>query len=97
MHRLIESAWFSYCEWRNPTFNLRGVENNEAERGKPRHEPPLRFVPNKSLDNEDGEDKYNKLITAELNQKTTIKVVPYVFIDVESYLGYQKQHMYILD
>jgi len=74
-----------------------GLKNNEAERGKPRHEPPLRFVPNKSLDNEDGEDEYNKSITVELNLKTTMKVVPYAFIDVESFLGYQKQHMYILD
>ena len=40
---------------------------NEAERGKPRHEPPLRFVPIKSLDNEDGEDEYNKSVTVELN------------------------------
>ena len=74
-----------------------GLKNNEAERGKPRHEPPLRFVPNKSLDNEDGEDEYNKSITVELNLKTTMKVVPYAFIDVESFLGYQKQHMSILD
>ena len=26
-----------------------------------------------------------------------MKVVPYTFINVESFLGYQKQHMYILD
>ena len=73
--------------------NPRGVENNEAEHGKPRHEPPLRFIPNKSLDNEDGEDKYNKSITIELNQKTTMKVVTYASIDAKNFLGYQKQHM----
>ena len=65
-----------------------GLKNNKAERGKPRHEPPLRFVPNKSLDKEDGEDEYNKSITVELNQKTTMKVVTYVFIYVEIFLGY---------
>ena len=65
-----------------------GLKNNKAERGKPRHKPPLCFVPNKSLDNEDGEDEYNKSITVELNLKTTMKVVPYAFIDVESFLGY---------
>ena len=74
-----------------------GLKNSEAERGKPRHEPPLCFVPNKSLDTKDGEDKYNKLITVELNKKTTMKVAPYIFINNESFLAYQKQHMYILD
>ena len=73
-----------------------GLKDAEAERGKPRHVPPLRFVPSKSLDTEDGEDDYNKSITVELTNKTTMKVVPYTFLDVESFLGYQKQFQYIL-
>ena len=74
-----------------------GLKNNEAERGKPRHEPPLRFAPSKSVQPDDGEDTNSKTITVELGQKTTMKVVPYVFVDVESFLAYQKQHTYILD
>ena len=74
-----------------------GLRNNEAERGKPRHDPPLCFAPTKSLQICDGEDTKNKSITIEMGQKTTMKVIPYVFIDVESFLGYQKQHTYILD
>ena len=73
-----------------------GLKDAEAERGKPRHVPPLRFVPAKPPENEDGEDDYNKSITVELTNKTTMKVVPYTFLDVESFLGYQKQFQYIL-
>jgi len=67
---------------------FKGLKDNEVERGKPRHEPPLRFVPSKSLDTEGREDEYNKSITVELNQKTTIKVVTYTFINIKSFLGY---------
>ena len=74
-----------------------GLKHNEAERGKPRHEPPLRFAPNKSPEYDDGDDTKSKSITVELNQKTTMKVIPYSFVNVESFLGYQKQHVYILD
>ena len=73
------------------------MKANEVEHGKPRHKPPVCFVPNKFLETEDGKDEYNKLITVELDQKTTMKVIPYTFINVESFLGYQKVHMYILD
>ena len=73
-----------------------GMKHNEAERGKPRHDPPLRFVPTKKPDSEEGDESYNQTITVELNLKTTQKVVPYTFVDVESFLGYQKQHEYIL-
>jgi len=62
-----------------------------------RHKPPFPAVPNKSLDTEGTEDEHNKSITAELNQKTIKKVVPYTFSNVKSSLGYQKQHIYILD
>jgi len=74
-----------------------GLRNNEAERSKPRHDPPLRFVPVKSLAKEDGVDEDDKSITVELCNKTTLKVVPYSFVDVESFLNYQKKHAYILD
>jgi hypothetical protein len=74
----------------------KGLKHNKAERGKPRHEPPLRFAPNKSLENDDGDDTNRKLITVELNQKTTMKVISYLFVNIESFLGYQKQHVYIL-
>jgi hypothetical protein len=74
-----------------------GLRNNEAERSKPRHDPPLRFVPVKSLAKEDGVDEDDKSITVELCDKTTLKVVPYSFVDVESFLNYQKKHAYILD
>ena len=37
-------------------FFPEGLKDAEAERGKPRHVPPLCFVPSKSLDTEDGED-----------------------------------------
>ena len=57
-----------------------GLRNNEAERGKPRHEPPLRFAPCKSVQPDDGEDTNSKTITVELGQKTTMKVLPYIFI-----------------
>ena len=74
-----------------------GLRNNEAERSKPRHDPPLCFVPVKSLAKEDGVDEDDKSITVELCDKTTLKVVPYSFVDVESFLNYQKKHAYILD
>ena len=73
-----------------------GLKHYEAERSKPRHDPPLRFCPSKTPENEDGDDDYNKSITVELNQKTTMKVLPYTFQDVESFLVFQKQHVYIL-
>ena len=67
---------------------FKGLKDNEVEHGKPRHEPPLRFVPSKSLDIEGREDEYNMSITIELNQQITINVVTYTFINVESFLGY---------
>ena len=72
-----------------------GMKHNEAERGKPRHDPPLCFIPTKKPDSKEGDGSYNQTITVELNLKTTQKVVPYTFVDVESFLGYQKQHKYI--
>ena len=74
-----------------------GLKNIECERGKPRHSPPLRFAPTKLLDHEDGDDdKKKNTITVELNGKITMKLVPYSFVDIESFLRYQQQHDYVL-
>ena len=64
------------------------LKDAEAERGKPCHVLPLCVVPSKSLDTEDGEDNYNKPITIKLTNKTTMKDVPYTFLDIKSFLGY---------
>jgi len=74
-----------------------GLKHAEAERGKPRHEPPLRFVPTKAPESEQGDDITEKSITVELTDDTTLKVTPYTFSDVESFLTLQKRHQYILD
>ena len=55
--------------------NLRHVE---AERGRPRHSPPLRFVPSNVYTKEDSEDSPLKTITVELAQKISQKVPLYV-------------------
>ena len=73
-----------------------GMKHTEAERGKPRHDPPLRFVPTKKTDSEEGDESYNQTITVELNLKTMQKVLPHTFVDIKSFIGYQKQHEYIL-
>ena len=64
----------------------------EAECGKPCYKPPLCFVTAKTLDKEDMEDDYNQSITAELNQKTTMKTLPHTFANVEAFSVYQNQH-----
>ena len=45
---------------------------------------------------EDGDDITLKMITIELDQKMTQKVLPYGYIDIETFLGMQKHHDYIL-
>ena len=62
-----------------------GLKHAEAERGKPRHEPPLCFVPTKAPESEQGDDITEKSITVELTDDTTMKVTPYTFSDVESF------------
>ena len=73
-----------------------GLKPSLCERGKPRHEPPLRFAPPALPSAEEGEDDYNKTISVELSEKTTTKIVPHVFRTVEDFLVYQKQHDYVL-
>ena len=58
--------------------------------------PPLQFAPPALPTSEEGEDNYNKTITVELSEKTTTKIVPHVFQNVEDFLVYQKQHDYVL-
>ena len=73
-----------------------GLRHAESERGKPRHSPPLRFVPTKGLPKEDTEDSPLKTITVELAQKTSQKVTLYDFGGVETFLLMQKNHEYFL-
>jgi hypothetical protein len=73
-----------------------GLKPSVCERGKPRHEPPLRFAPPALPSAEEGEDDYNKTISVELSEKTTTKIVPHVFRTVEDFLVYQKNHDYVL-
>jgi hypothetical protein len=51
-----------------------GLRHAKAERGKPRHKPPLRFVPTKAPEAEDGVEIKEKLITVKLTDDTTMKV-----------------------
>ena len=65
----------------------------------PRHQPPFRFVPDcpviKNIEDSKLSEK-PKPIEVELAQKTTTKVVPHVFTNVENFLKHQKHHDYIL-
>jgi hypothetical protein len=67
-----------------------GLRHAEAERGKPCHKPTLHFVPTKAPKAEDGVEIKEKLITVELTDDTTMKVSPYTFSDVESFLRSKK-------
>ena len=73
-----------------------GLKATDSERFKPRQPPAIPFLlkalPSSS---ELGDDTTIKTITVELNNKTTTKVEPYIFKDVESFLAYQAEHDYI--
>ena len=73
-----------------------GLKHNECERGKMRHLPPLRFVPQRHAPKEEGDEDYNKTITVELDSKTTSKIVPHTFVSIEDFLMFQKHHSYVL-
>ena len=62
-----------------------GLKHADAERGTPRHEPPLRFVPPKASEKEDGKDTSLKSITVVLNQEMSQKVAPYDFDVIENF------------
>jgi hypothetical protein len=74
-----------------------GLRHAKEERGKPHHKPPLRFIPTKAPEAEDGVEIKEKSITVELTDDTTMKVTLYTFSNVESFLLLQKHHQYILD
>ena len=73
------------------------LKTTDCERFKPRQPPAIPFI-SKTLPSRDevGDGTSIKTITVELNTKTTTKVVPYTFTCVESFLGYQAEHGYIL-
>ena len=73
-----------------------GLKPGECERGKPRHEPPLSFIPPTLPAFEEGEEDYTKTITVELTAKTHAKLTPHSFRNVEDFLAYQKMHDYVL-
>jgi len=75
------------------------LKHHEAERRVPRHQPPFRFVPDRIVvaKDDDGElSEKPKPIEVELAEKTTTKVSPHIFSNVENFLKHQKQHDYIL-
>ena len=74
-----------------------GLKHAEAEKGRPRYDPPLRFVPTKVPSGDDTSDKTLKTVTVELSQKTTQKVPLYEFHGTETFLQLQKLHSYCLD
>jgi len=73
-----------------------GLKPGECERGKPRHEPPLSFIPPTLPAPEEGEEDYHKTITVELTAKTHTKLTPHSFRNVEDFLAYQNMHDYVL-
>ena len=73
-----------------------GLKPGKCKRGKPRHEPPLSFVPLPLPVSEEGGEDYHKTITIELTGKTHAKIIPHFFRNVEDFLAYQKQLDYVL-
>ena len=73
-----------------------GLKHAECKRGKMRHLPPLRFVPTRHAPKEEGDEDYNKTITVELDSKTTSKIAPHTFVNIEDFLMHQKHHSYVL-
>ena len=77
-------------------FYPEGLKHAAAERGKPRHDPPLRFAPRKqSTKSKDG-SMTPKTITVNLNGDTTTKIVPHLYFDKENFLNMQVNHRYNL-
>ena len=75
------------------------LKHLEAELRVPRQPPPFRFVPDRTpVINADEGELSGKLkpIEVELAEKTTTKVVPHTFTNVENFLKHQKNHDYIL-
>jgi len=73
-----------------------GLKDSACKRGQPCHMPSLRFAPSIRPVREDGDEDYTPSITVELDQKTTAKVIPHTFSNVEDFLSFQNHHDYIL-
>ena len=102
-HSNIEGAYVDTCD--SAYYKMReeihrlfpeGLKHVEAEQWKPQHDLPLRFVPPKVSEKEDGKDTRLKLITIVLDQDMTQKVCLYNFDDIETFLRMQINHAYLL-
>eukprot|EP00957_Ditylum_brightwellii_P015659 1181681-Ditylum_brightwellii.AAC.1 len=69
-----------------------GLRHTEAERGKPRQTPLIRFVPTPRPSKDDMDDSPLKTITVELAQEMAQKVALYKFSGVKTFLMMQKSH-----
>ena len=73
-----------------------GFSNARAEQDTPRYNPPLCCVPMKPPANEPGEQTSKETVTVKLGLKTTPKVKPFEYTNVEGLLKMHKHHEYIL-
>ena len=74
----------------------KGLKHKVAERQTHRHQLPFRFVPDETKESEERDKHLCKEILVDLTTKSTMKVVPHTFTNVENFLLYQIQHKYIL-
>ena len=75
----------------------KGLKHEEAKRREQRHPSPFCFVPDRIKEKEDGDTNLLKPISVELAPKSTMKVTPHSFTNVENFLLYQGQYDYILN
>ena len=75
----------------------KGLKHKEAKHREQRYPPPFCFIPNKIKEKEDRDENLLKSISVELAPKSTMKVVPHSFANVENFMLYQGQHTYILN
>ena len=93
--------WYatSQVRWQ---LNLLNYSPRGASTKKPNAEnrgirPSFRFVSYKIKEREDGDEHLLKSVLIELAPKSTMKVVPHSFTNVEKFLLCQGQHDYILN
>ena len=63
-----------------------GLKHAQAEQGKPRHNPPFRFVPPNASEKEDDKNAKLKTINVVLDQDVTQKVCSYEFDMIKTFL-----------
>ena len=63
----------------------KGLKHEEAKHRTQWHQPPFRFVPDKIKESEEGDVHLCKAISVELVPKSTMKVVPHNFLNVEKF------------